>query len=70
MFLKNSNLQPSERCLLEKRNMKWAQILGDEKRPAFIAVGAGHLYGEHNVLDMLKSKGYAVKRMSEPIDGK
>ena len=32
-------------------------------RDSFIAVGAGHLTGKDNLVDLLKAKGYKVTRV-------
>ena len=51
--------------LLIKRNIDWAEKLPDlmKQKPSFIAVGAGHLAGEHGLIKLLREKGFAV----EPI---
>jgi uncharacterized protein YbaP (TraB family) len=49
-------------ALLFERNKKW--IPGIEKKirsgPAFIAVGAGHLWGKQGVLQLLREHGYHI----------
>ena len=52
--------------LLRRRNHNWSGWL--ERRLAqpgtvFVAVGAGHLAGDESVLDLLKRRGYRVKRV-------
>ena len=48
--------------LVINRNKRWTKaipsLIGSEN--AFIAVGAGHLPGEHGILQLLGEKGYAV----------
>ena len=53
-------------ALLRRRNANWSYWL--ERRMAvpgtvFMAVGAGHLAGEDSVVEMLKKRGYRVKRV-------
>lgn len=47
---------------IDKRNQSWISVI--EKtiniEPTFIAVGAGHLYGEKGVINLLKKQGYDV----------
>jgi uncharacterized protein len=53
--------------VLFDRNARWLPIMQREvdRGSAFIAVGAGHLLGEHGVLAELARKGYRVTRVSE-----
>jgi uncharacterized protein YbaP (TraB family) len=49
--------------LLYDRNAKWIseiEILANAQ-PTFIAVGAGHLWGDKGVIALLKKKGYKVE---------
>ncbi|HVK61809.1 MAG TPA: TraB/GumN family protein, partial [Bdellovibrionales bacterium] len=66
--LMKSSLPASQRLLLlEKRNRAWVPRIMDHHQkhfPAFIAVGAGHLVGANNLLDLLKKQGFEVKRVS------
>ena len=53
-------------ALLRRRNVNWTYWL--ERRMAqpgtvFVAVGAGHLAGDDSVVEMLKKRGYRVKRV-------
>ena len=53
-------------ALLRRRNYNWSQWL--ERRMAqpgtvLVAVGAGHLAGNDSVIDLLKRRGYRVKRV-------
>ncbi|WP_334015827.1 TraB/GumN family protein [Alteromonas sp. S167] len=49
-----------------KRNQNWVPqieaMFGDDDSE-FVLVGAGHLVGEGNVLELLKAKGYTVKQL-------
>jgi uncharacterized protein YbaP (TraB family) len=49
--------------LLYQRNERWIPSITQliSKEPAFIAVGAGHLWGERGVIDLLRKKGYTVE---------
>jgi uncharacterized protein YbaP (TraB family) len=48
--------------LLYSRNANWIKQLPQlmEKRPVFIAVGAGHLPGQKGLLNLLRQAGYTV----------
>lgn len=53
-------------ALLYQRNRNWAGWLAkrmDQPGTVFLAVGAGHLAGKGSVLDELKAKGFAIKRV-------
>jgi uncharacterized protein YbaP (TraB family) len=47
---------------LVKRNQNWIPQISKmvQEKPIFIAVGAGHLPGEHGVLKLLQEAGYSV----------
>src|SRR4051794_7328656 len=52
--------------LIRQRNANWSRWI--EQRMAqpgaiMIAVGAGHLAGDHSVLELLKKDGYSVRRL-------
>lgn len=51
--------------LLLARNEKWVPKLEAlfAEGKVFVAVGAGHLVGEHSVVAMLRQKGYVVERV-------
>ena len=54
------------KTLLWDRNARWADQLKarmDQPGTVFVAVGAGHLAGEHSVQDYLKERGLTVKRV-------
>ena len=52
--------------VLTKRNENWATWV-DQRMQApgkvFLAVGAGHLAGDHSLMKMLEAEGYTVKRI-------
>ncbi len=54
-----------ENRLIRMRNEDWIPklIAFMQEEPAFIAVGAGHLAGEHGIIRQFREKGYQV----EPI---
>lgn len=47
---------------LFKRNENWIPLIKNyiAKKTSFIAVGAGHLYGEKGVLELLRKQGYTI----------
>lgn len=52
--------------LLYKRNRAWAEWIDerlDEPGTVFVAVGAGHLAGQHSVQDALTARGIATARV-------
>ena len=53
------------KILLEDRNELWMTRLDCqlEKESTFVAVGAGHLFGEKGLLNMLEDKQHTLKRM-------
>ena len=52
-----------EEDFLIKRNIKWIEGINNtiKKQAAFIAVGAGHLYGEEGLVFLLRKEGYTLK---------
>jgi len=53
-------------ALFTNRNKIWADQIEIEMKGSgtdFIAVGAGHLVGDESVPEMLKARGYTVKRL-------
>jgi hypothetical protein len=55
-------------ALLGKRNRAWVPRLEELHGAggAFIAVGAGHLVGPGNLLDLLAARGFAITRVGGP----
>ncbi len=47
---------------LKDRNMNWIPAIAEliSKKPAFIAVGAGHLGGDYGVIQLLRNEGYIL----------
>ncbi len=62
-FKEDESFSSMEASLLANRNIKW--ILSIKKiianQSAFIAVGAGHLYGKSGLLMLLEKEGYTIK---------
>ncbi len=51
--------------LLTARNLDWAEKLEsriESGKSAFVVVGAGHLAGEKNLVDLLRAKGYTIRQ--------
>jgi uncharacterized protein YbaP (TraB family) len=58
---------PELRAALQTgRNEKWigriVELLADHEQP-FVAVGEGHMFGEESLPDLLKARGYTVRRL-------
>lgn len=53
--------------LLYERNAKWIQAMEETMmaQPTLFAVGAGHLWGEKGVIDLLRSEGYTVDPLTD-----
>ena len=58
----SENFKEFESNFIVKRNQKWIPIIERtiQKHNSFIAVGAGHLFGESGVISLLKKNGYEV----------
>lgn len=56
------------KALLEDRNATWIPQIEKlhAEGGAFVAVGAGHLVGPGNVLDMLAARGFTISRVTGP----
>lgn len=56
------------KALLEDRNATWIPQIEQlhAEGGGFVAVGAGHLVGPGNVLDMLRAKGFTITRVTGP----
>lgn len=52
-----------EQAVLIDRNRDWVKAVEKLKGRPFIAVGAGHLAGKGNLVDMLGASGYRVTRV-------
>jgi len=48
---------------LDDRNVKWIPRMQEKMKgqPVFFAVGAGHLWGDHGVITLLRKAGYRVE---------
>ncbi|MGB1104469.1 MAG: TraB/GumN family protein [Crocinitomicaceae bacterium] len=56
---------------LYDRNKRWIPKLIKEmqKKKSFVAVGAGHLFGEKGVIDLLKKEGYEISAINmNPVE--
>ena len=56
---------------LYDRNKRWIPKLIKEmqKKKCFVAVGAGHLFGEKGVIDLLKKEGYEISAINmNPVE--
>lgn len=58
----NQTLSKHQDILLENRNKNWISKIEAfaKSQPTFFAVGAGHLAGEHGVINLLRQAGYKV----------
>lgn len=52
-----------EEAILTARNRDWVKAMEPIRGRPFIAVGAGHLTGDGNLIAMLEAKGYKVTRV-------
>lgn len=52
-----------EQAVLVERNRDWVKSVGALKGRPLIAVGAGHLAGKDNLIDLLRAGGYRVTRV-------
>lgn len=52
-----------EDAILIARNRDWAKAIGPMTGRPFIAVGAGHLTGHDNLIDLLKAQGFTITRV-------
>ena len=55
----------SNPALFQKRNEKWLPRMKDamQKAPTMFVFGAGHLIGEHGVIQLLRGAGYTVEQV-------
>lgn len=49
-------------AFLDERNNKWIDRMEErmDQKPVFFAVGAGHLWGNNGIINLLRNKGYKV----------
>lgn len=52
-----------EEAILTARNRDWAKAIEPMQGAPFIAVGAGHLTGRDNLIELLKARGFTVTRV-------
>ena len=52
-----------EDAVLVARNRDWAKAIEPMGGQPFIAVGAGHLTGRDNLIDLLKDRGFTITRV-------
>ena len=52
-----------EQAVLVDRNRDWVKLVAALKGRPFIAVGAGHLTGKGNLVELLQTEGYKVSRL-------
>lgn len=52
-----------EEAILVARNRDWVKAIEPMKGKPFIAVGAGHLTGRENLVDLLKAQGFTITRV-------
>jgi hypothetical protein len=59
---RSADLRNEMGAFLDDRNIKWIPRMIDmmDKRSLFFAVGAGHLWGEKGVIQLLREEGYTV----------
>ena len=60
-----SGVSDWEHALLVRRNQTWAPKLDAlfAQGPTFVAVGAGHMFGEDSVVELMRGRGYTVRRL-------
>lgn len=65
MFLESPDYKDDLDLLLYDRNRSWVPIIGDlaKEQSTFFAVGAGHLWGDDGVIDLLRKEGYTVEAL-------
>lgn len=63
LILESPDYKDDLNALLFDRNRKWLPSIIEmaTERPTFIAVGAGHLWGDRGVIALLREKGYTVE---------
>lgn len=61
-LISQDDFMGAEALFLDDRNKTWAQQLPNiiAANSSLIAVGAGHLYGQHGLLQLLANKGFQI----------
>lgn len=62
MIRATNDLGNNADAFIDERNIKWAPRMIDmmDQKSVFFAVGAGHLWGDNGVINLLKKEGYTV----------
>lgn len=65
LILKSKEMGDDLNMFLDERNEKWIERMTErmDQHAVFFAVGAGHLWGENGLINLLRNAGYTV----EPI---
>ena len=60
---RSKELDDNMTAFVDERNIKWIPRMVDmmDQKSMFFAVGAGHLWGENGIINLLRKEGYAVK---------
>ncbi len=63
MISVSADIGPDMALFLDERNIKWIPRMADKmkKSSVFFAVGAGHLWGDNGVINLLRKSGYTVE---------
>ena len=61
--------EKQRKIFLDQRNQRWSQILPRffKQGHAFVAVGLGHLVGDQGLLELLRKKGFQVRRIHSGV---
>ena len=62
MIRATNDLGNNADAFIDERNIKWVPRMVDmmDQKSVFFAVGAGHLWGDNGVINLLKKEGYIV----------
>jgi uncharacterized protein YbaP (TraB family) len=62
LFLESPDYKDDLQSLLFDRNKKWVPAISKlaQQQSTFVAVGAGHLWGDKGVITLLRKEGYTV----------
>lgn len=63
LIIQSPDYKDDLNALLYERNRKWVPVIVQlsRRQPTFIAVGAGHLWGDQGVIALLRAGGYKVE---------
>lgn len=61
----SADMEGYQDIMLDNRNVKWIPTMEEmmANKISFFAVGAGHLWGEKGVINLLKEQGYQLKAL-------